>query len=184
MFRLIFALKQSLKHYRALKAIHRHGCGAISDINLATLPGLGIDVIVFDFDGVLAAHGELQPCSVGMDKLKQSLNIFGENNVYILSNQPLKAREEFFNANLPGIQFIYATRKKPYPDGLQQIIKTAACDAKQVALIDDRLLTGGLATCVAGTKMIYVNKPIQNFKKHFFEESFFHLLRVSERFVF
>lgn len=184
MCRMLFAFNHGLKHYRELKAIRRHGYGAISDLNLSTLPDQGIDIIVFDFDGVLAAHGELQPSSIGMDKLKQSLAIFGENNVYILSNKPLKVREQFFNEHLPGIQFVYAPRKKPYPDGLQQIMQSADCAGKQIALIDDRLLTGGLATCIAGTKMIYINKPLQNFKKRFFKESFFHLLRVSEKLFF
>ena len=72
--------------------------------------------------------------------------------------------------NFPDITFVYAQRKKPYPDGLQQIINITQADPKTIALIDDRLLTGGLATCLAGTHMIYINKPLQNFQHRFFAE--------------
>lgn len=184
MCRSLYAIKHGIKHHNILHQSKKLGVATVHDCDLQDLRDRGIDVIIFDFDGVLAAHGDIEPQADTLTVLQHSLSVFGDNHVFILSNKPLKAREQFFQKHLPAIQFIYAKRKKPYPDGLLQICETAGCEPKQAALIDDRLLTGGLATCIAGTKMIYINKPLQNFRKRFVAESFFQCLRVFERLFF
>lgn len=184
MCRILFAITQGLRHRRALSQIKRHAYGSIYQLNLQDLKDQHILHVVFDFDGVLSGHGEAIPQANTAPILQKSLELFGTQNVFILSNKPLKTRELYFKEHFPDIHFVYAARKKPYPDGLQQIISLTGADAKTIALIDDRLLTGGLATCLAGTKMVYINKPLQNFKHLFFAECFFQCLRILERAIF
>ncbi len=181
MCRILFAIIQGLRHRQSLTQIKLNAYGSIYDLDLTNLKNQNINYLVFDFDGVLSGHGEATPQENTLAILQKSLEMFGKKNVFILTNKPLASRELFFKENFPDITFIYAKRKKPYPDGLQQIIETTHADAKTIALIDDRLLTGGLTTCLAGTKMIYTNKPLQNFHHRFFAECFFQVLRFLER---
>ena len=181
MKRIFFAILQGFRHRHALSQIRHHGYGSIYTLDLAALKNKGIDYLVFDFDGVLSGHGEAIPQKNTLLILQKSLDIFGKKNIFILTNKPLPSREQFFKDHFPDITFVYAKRKKPYPDGLQQIIEITQADAKKIALIDDRLLTGGLATCLADTNMIYINKPLQNFGHRFFAECFFMILRTIEK---
>lgn len=183
MRRMWFAIIQGFRHRQALSQIRSHGHGNIYNLDLQTLKDHGIHVLVFDFDGVLSGHGEGIPNPKTLSILKHSMDLFGKQHIFILSNKPLKSRELYFKENFPEITFVYAKRKKPYPDGLQQIIEITQADPKTIALIDDRLLTGGLATCLAGTQMIYIDQPLQNFHHQFFAECFFHGLRTLEKWV-
>lgn len=184
MCRILFAIIESCRHYKPLHNIKGQGVGSIFDLTLDTLKTQNTQHVIFDFDGVLSAHGEARPDKKVLPILQKSLALFGHDNVFILSNKPLKIREDYFKQHLPQVQFIYANRKKPYPDGLQQIIAITKSAPNAHSLIDDRLLTGGLATCLAGTNMVYINKPLQNFQRRFFVESFFQILRSFERLVF
>lgn len=184
MCRMLFSIIQGVRYHRALSAIKREALGSIYDLRLQDLRKQNIDCLVFDFDGVLSAHGEATPHPKTLPILSESIALFGKHRVFILTNKPLKTRELYFKKQFPDITFIYARRKKPYPDGLQQIMQITGADPKTIALIDDRLLTGGLATCLAGTKMLYINKPLQHFKGRFFVECFFHGLRTLEKWVF
>lgn len=181
MYRILFAITQGWRHRKALSQIKHQNHGSIHDLDLQALKAQGIHYLVFDFDGVLSGHGEAIPQANTLPILRRSVEIFGKQHLFVLSNKPLKTRELYFKTHFPEIQFIYAKRKKPYPDGLQEIIQLTRADPQTVALIDDRLLTGGLATCLAGTKMIYINRPTQNFRHRFFAECFFQMLRKLER---
>ncbi|MDE5035872.1 HAD family hydrolase, partial [Francisella tularensis subsp. holarctica] len=72
---------------------------------------------------------------------------------------PTEARLKYFNANFPKIRYIAGVAKKPYPDGLNKIIQLVGCQAKELALVDDRLLTCCLACLIAGCYTILITNP-------------------------
>lgn len=153
----------------------------ITDLRLADLERLGIQILVLDFDGVLAPHAE--PC---LDPqvyrwLQDFSQSFPVNKIYILSNKPTIQRQEYFQQHFPGIKFIVAKRKKPYPDGLLQIIQETAFKPEQLLLVDDRLGTGIIAAIISGTRAYWVNQPYADFKKRPVRESFFAGLRWLEQ---
>lgn len=142
---------------------------------------LGISVLALDFDGVLAPHGETTPLPAMHNWLKNCLTHFPPEQIFILSNRPSPARIQYFNRTFPGIRFISGVQKKPYPDGLAQIIKIKQVAAHEVMLVDDRLLTGGLAACLAGTQVTYIRQPYIALAKRPIKELFFIILRSLEK---
>ena len=74
-------------------------------------------------------------------------------------------------------------RKKPYPDGLLKIAELSKAKPSKMLLIDDRLLTGVLATFIANTQAIWIKKPYVNLKKHWGSELLFVALRKLERWL-
>ena len=153
---------------------------ATTDVDLLKLQAEGIRALVFDFDGVLAPHDAAEPVAETQVVLKDALQIFGADHVYILSNKPSPERLAYFKQNFPGVVFIGGVRKKPYPDGLEKISSTGNYPTAQIALIDDRLMTGGLACLHAGSRFVYISKPLVDFAQHPIKESFFALLRFFE----
>jgi len=141
----------------------------------------GISVLALDFDGVLAPHGETIPLPAMCSWLKNCLTHFTPDQVFILSNCPSPARIQYFNATFPGIRFISGVQKKPYPDGLAKIIEIKQVGAHEVMLVDDRLLTGGLAACLAGTQVTYIQRPYIALAKRPIKELFFIILRRLEK---
>ena len=141
----------------------------------------GVRHLVLDFDGVMAPHGDAEPLPEVLAWLKRSLETF-EGKIYILSNKPLPVRIDYFKQHFPGVIFVVSPRKKPYPDGLLKIIESSGAKPNEVCLVDDRLLTGVLATQLAGASAVYITQPYASFKKRFWQESFFALLRNLERF--
>jgi len=142
----------------------------------------GVTELVLDFDGVLSAHGDLQPLPAIESWLNQCVNVFGASHIFILSNKPMSQRIDYFAQHYAGIRFITGVQKKPYPDGLQAVIELTQQPPQTVILLDDRLLTGVLATYIAGTQHAYITQPYRNFKQHPVKEAFFQLLRYTERF--
>ncbi len=140
-----------------------------------------IKILVLDFDGVLAAHGEDRPHSEMHIWLEALLKATNAPKICVLSNNPLSIRERFFKEHFPEVIWITGVPKKPYPDGLLKISKDLKVAPKQICLIDDRILTGVLAAELAGTQVILVTKPVQAFNKHCLKECFFMMLRVLER---
>jgi hypothetical protein len=141
----------------------------------------GIKVVALDFDGVLAPHGRTEPLPEAGNWLSRCCAVFGEEMVFILSNKPTQERREWFQSRHPGVRFISGVRKKPYPDGLDQVIRISGVQPHEVTLLDDRLLTGVLATCLAGTRVVYINAPYVDLAGNPFKELFFILLRTVER---
>lgn len=139
----------------------------------------GIKIVVLDFDGVLAAHGELVPAPEITAWLQQCLQVFQPAQIFLLSNKPLPARIAYFERE--GIRCIAGVQKKPYPDGLLTIQRLSQCVPSEILLVDDRLLTGGLATCIAQTQFFYVTRPLIAWRKRPIAESFFIFVRWLER---
>jgi hypothetical protein len=50
-----------------------------------------------------------------------------------------------------------------------------------VTLLDDRLLTGVLATCLAGTDVVWINAPYIDLRANLCKEAFFMMLRTMEQ---
>ncbi len=182
MNRFFYSLMQTW-HYRHHLSQVRH---ADSIINLQPqhLIDQGVRVLVLDFDGVLAAHGQTTPRQDVAQWLKTAVDVFGIEQIFILSNKPEQRRADYFAKHFPGLRFISGVRKKPYPDGLEKIIALSQMDFQQVLLVDDRLLTGVLAAQIAGVSVIHIQKPFVNCKKHPIAETFFMLLRRIENLLF
>jgi len=155
----------------------------ISQLSPSQLKQQGVKILVLDFDGVLAAHGETKPADDLHDWLVQCVNTFGAAQIFVLSNKPLASRIRYFQTHYAGIRYIAGTRKKPYPDGLQEIITLTNQPAKALMLVDDRLLTGILAACIIKVPVIYITKPYVNFLKRPIQELFFTSLRILERYL-
>jgi uncharacterized protein len=178
--RLFYSLQQAAAHRRCLTAVSR--VKNLCEINLKSLQNQGITIIVLDFDGVLAAHGEILPQKDAQQWLMECLKVFGKQQVFILSNNPFIERQRYFEEL--GVRFITGFKKKPYPDGLNFIISQSLENKEKIVLIDDRLLTGILATCLAGTQGILITQPYRNFSQRPIKEIFFNLLRFLEQYLF
>ncbi len=151
------------------------------EVDLEALRSTGILALAFDFDGVLAPHAAEHPLAEAEVVLRRALQIFGPGHVYILSNKPSVERLTWFRQHFPEIRFVSGVRKKPYPDGLQQVAVQGDYAPEQIALLDDRLLTGGLACLHAGSRFVYISRVYRDFSRHLFKESFFSCLRSCER---
>jgi HAD superfamily phosphatase (TIGR01668 family) len=183
-FRFIFAIQQAwhfksqLKQYLVNPALQ---LVSVRDIKLDVLNAAGIKALILDYDGVLAAHGEPTPRPEIITWLQDLIRAYTPNKIYILSNKPTTSRQVYFKQNFPQIEFVIGKRKKPYPDGLQQIIAETGFLPAQLLLVDDRLLTGILATIIAGTKGYWVTKPYVNVRSRPFAEIGIIILRLIER---
>lgn len=180
MNRILFSLQQAFKQRVGLKKIKT--VNTICDVDAAALKAQGISTLVLDYDGVLTAHNGLG-LSADIDSwLRKALEVFGDK-VFVLSNQPKPERMDYFKEKFPSVTFVVA-KKKPYPDGMQEIVRQANVLANEVVLVDDRLLTGGLACVLAQCQCLLVTKPYQDFKNHFLYEIAFASLRIVERLFF
>lgn len=181
--RIFFTLSQSLKYYSAIHQLKQYSVNTIANIARRQLVEKNIKILALDFDGVLASHGEDVPNKIAEDFLNKIYVPF-QNKIFILSNKPTEIRKQYFEKNYPEITFIKAVKKKPYPDGLNKIIELTGARPEEVVLVDDRLLTGGLAAILANTQIIYIRKPFINFSKRPVLEFIFQCLRVAERLIF
>lgn len=175
--RVIFAFKNAAIYRQSLQKLERQS--SIFSIDWRRLYDSGIRVVVLDFDGVLAADHDESVCPRVDEVLEKIVMIFGEQ-VYIFSNRPTESRRDYFKRCFPRIRFLIA-KQKPYPDGLFSIIASENVSGEQVVLVDDRLLTGGLAAVLAGTHCIIIDKPFVSFRRHLWRELFFVSLRSAER---
>lgn len=178
--RVIFSMQEAWKHRLALNKLPE--VQTILSIDWQALYQSGIRVIVLDFDGVLAPDNDFKIHDDVYNVLKIIKTIFG-SHCYILSNNPKTERQAFFAINFPEISFVVA-KKKPYPDGLKEIIAREQCHPQEVILIDDRLLTGGLATILADTRCLIITKPYICFRQNRLREAAFMGLRFVERMLF
>ncbi len=181
--RIIFSLHKWHQYRHALAKIY---ASRLRNCQLHQIPPDKLKhkntvILVLDFDGVLAAHGELYPTKELHDWLHKCIDVFGSSKIFILSNKPLPARIAYFNQYYPGIRYIANVRKKPYPDGLQEIMAVTGQPAEALMLVDDRLLTGGLAACIANVQVTYISRPYVHLSKRPIQELFFMTLRSLER---
>lgn len=140
-----------------------------------------IQYIALDFDGVLANHGETEPLQAVEDWLKKITQIIPESHFALLSNKPFSERLTYFQTHFPQMVIISGVAKKPYPEGLNKLIDYFHCEKSELVLVDDRLLTGMLAVCLAGTQGVYIREAYKNIRKRPLAEGFFMLLRKIER---
>ena len=153
----------------------------LEQITVERLEKAHVAVLVLDFDGVLAPHGAKQPLPEAHDWLRQMAMNLGEQRIVILSNKPMPIRQVYFGEHFPGIEFVQSVRKKPYPDGLASISLQKGVPSYRLLLVDDRLLTGILATIIAKTQAIWFMRPYRDFRARPVSESFFATLRAAEK---
>lgn len=183
-FRFFYAIREAWRFKKQLKNFMQMPylqLANIKDISISMLDAHGVTVLALDYDGVLAAHGEPEPRPEIIAWLRQFSTVFTPNKIYILSNKPTIERQAFFRQYFPAINFICATRKKPYPDGLLQIATMADVLPQNVLLVDDRLCTGILATLIGGTQGLWITEPYVNIMSKPVAESWFKFLRWFEQ---
>jgi len=184
---IIYGLRQMFQHRADLRSIiHSKEASAktLLDLSPQALKTRGVDVLALDFDGVLSYQDAIMPNEKVMVWLHNACAIFQEKNIYLLTNNPLPARAAFFNKTFPAMTFVSFHYKKPHPEGLEKIIAQSGVKPDQVVLVDDRLTTGILATCIAGTQAIYITQPFVNLKGNHVKEQFFKIIRALERWFF
>ena len=183
-FRILYALRQGFRYRFELRQFlhdnHKH-VSSVIQFDLQQSRAQGVQGIILDFDGVLAAHAEPKPREEVCLWLNQCIEIFSSQRVFILSNKPTPTREQYFLKEYPGVRFIIANRKKPYPDGINKIVQQSGLEPQALLLLDDRLGTGILATLISGIRGCLVTQPYQNFQHRPIRESFFQGLRWLDR---
>lgn len=184
--RVIYTLEMLCRYGAALRAYRSQPLlqsPTVTALNPSNLKSRGFRILVIDFDGVLAPHGETVVKPKTASWLSECLTTFGAGNIFILSNKPTEARAHYFAKSFPGITFIKPKRKKPYPDGLLEILAATKIKPNELLLIDDRLLTGILAATIANTGACYITHPVISMEKRPIQELFFIGLRALERLI-
>lgn len=182
-----FAIVEGFRHRARLRAFLKNQNLQIHDITEITtqrLDAANVAILVLDFDGVLAGHDAKEPLPKAHAWLKALSLQIGEQRIALLTNKPKPQRLRYFSEQFPLIHVVRGERKKPFPDGLKEIIRYKNVPPHRVLLVDDRLLTGMLATCLAHCQGWYFRPPCRQFWHAPIRESFFSLLRTVERFVF
>ena len=185
MHHVLYGFAEGFRHRHTLSALLSSSQPGLAThaIDPTDLARRGASILALDFDGVLAPHGRMEPLPAAAEWLDRCCRNFGEDKIFILSNKPARERISWFQARHPGIRFITGVRKKPFPDGLQSVIARAGVTPGEVMLLDDRLLTGGLAACLAGTKVTYITAPYVTIASNPLPELFFMGLRAVERLI-
>ncbi len=182
MTRWIYTLQHAWQWRKQLRAIvNASSVQATLDLTPAYLEVHQIQVLILDFDGVLAPHGEMHVLPEIALWLKHCISTLPEMSIFILSNKPNQQREAYFQLYFPSIQFVKNVKKKPYPDGLLSILEKTQIPPQHALMVDDRLLTGILAAKIAGVRGFYVTKCYHNWKKYPIRELFFTFLRKFEK---
>lgn len=186
-FRWCFTVYEGWKKRKRLKQFlcePRYQIQSLKDITAQKLDEANIAILILDFDGVLANHGAEKPLPEVELWLKKLALEIGELRIAVLTNQASPARILYFAKHFPLIHVVQGVRKKPYPDGILEIIHYKGVPPHRVVLVDDRLLTGMLATCLSFSHGWYFRHPYSNFLHRPIKECFFSILRVVERWVF
>jgi len=176
--RVMFSLRFFIVHRFGIKRIvTSESFDHLWDITLREIEERCVSVIILDFDGVLAPDGYYSPVKKAEDWLS-GLSMEARNiKFFVLSNKPMKEREDYFSFKFPNLKFVKGVRKKPYPDGINSIIDAEGVSRSQVLIVDDRLMTGILAAEIANINSIFIQKPLIDFHGNFFNELAFFLLR-------
>jgi len=154
---------------------------SVLDLDPYKLQTESVSVLALDFDGVLSPHGDDIPLEATRQWLEKCVAVFGEQNIFILSNRPSKERIQSFSQGFPSVRFISGLRKKPFPDGLIRIGEISGVRPAYILMVDDRLLTGCLAALLAGARPAYITSPYISFGQRPCAELFFMTLRSVER---
>lgn len=185
--RILFAVKQGWHYRNQLRQFMTHPDLQVNtplDLDLLSLKNdIGIKVLALDLDGVMVSYGENKLTDPLAAWLSRCVEQWTVANIFIYTNRSSTLRKEYFLQHFPGMRFVEVSRKKPYPDGLYQIIEKTKVLPGEILVIDDRLLTGILAALIVGTKAKWVTKPLISIKKRPVAELLFILLRALERFL-
>ena len=112
--------------------------------------------LIFDFDGVLGPDCSISP----LDKYSKLLHELSEiTPVAIYSNADLKKRELFCKKHFPKIHWVSTPPKKPNPKPLIDLSKKWNAPLNELAMVDDRIYTGGLAAYRAQCQFIFIKQP-------------------------
>ena len=164
-----------------INIINKNHISSLLEINKHFLHIHNIKILCLDFDGVLGFYKSNTILPKIKIWLKYITSIFSESCIYIISNNHYHKREKYFIDRFPGIHFIKGFPSKPYPHSLYKIVSISNINPKNILMVDDRLLTGILASCIVGTKSLYITLP---YAKKSFLEFYFHFLRFMERLFF
>lgn len=183
--RSLYTLGKMLKHQKQISAVKDNSClDCVINLSQDYLKSKEIKYLALDFDGVLTSHGKNELYPEVVEWLDDFSRSFGQENIFILSNKPEKERLNYFREKYPKIRFIDNVAKKPYPDGMLKIKNLVNCDPKELALVDDRLLTGCLACILAGSQPILITRPYVDRENYDRKERFFNFLRYWEQKIF
>lgn len=172
--------RKILRHYRQDPSVQVR---RLLDLEPLVLKRRGIKALILDFDGVLAPHGAPEPLKE-VEAWLQDCVLHFTDRLFVLSNQPSIERQAYFKKYFPSIRFVWPKRKKPFSDGVRDIIIPLSLSPNQVLLVDDRLLTGILVAAIDGLAGCYVREPWVCFSKRPMAESFYQFLRYIERILF
>lgn len=183
MNRSIYTLRQAWTYRRALRSAmkeSRLNKKNITKWRAEDFRAMKLKVLIFDFDGVLAAHGEPGIRLEVIQWLKKLILDWPEGKLYLWTNKPFLKRFDLLDQSFPEIKILKGYQKKPYPDALLSVIQDEGVLSEEVALIDDRLLTGILATAQTRSIGLYVTKPYSCYWRRPVAECFFGALRIIE----
>lgn len=180
---ILAGFSHGFRHRRELARIlaETHDDCSILSLDPHRLRADGIRVLALDFDGVLSPHGSPAPLPQALEWMERCALVFGEGNIFILSNKPTDERRRWFSRHFPAMRFISGVRKKPFPDGLERVAQMAGAPAAAILMVDDRLLTGCLGALLAGARPAYIRAPYISLSQRPLAELVFMLLRSSER---
>lgn len=184
MQRILYAIHQALNHKKQLHDFlvnKKLSTQSITGLTPEYFESRHIKYIALDFDGVLANHGAVKPLKEAEDWLIKLTQKIPLSHIAILSNKPFSQRLQYIQKKFPELVVISGVPKKPYPEGLNKLLAHFQCQKNELALVDDRLLTGMLAVCLAGVEGVYISKAYNDFREKPIAESFFALLRKVER---
>lgn len=185
--RLLFTLKMGWRHRQQLINFQKKSalqCATILSLDSDQLKAQGIKVLILDFDGVLASHGEDSLPPAVLHWLQTCIKKNEKHSIFILTNRETAGRKQYIADMLPEVQLLHSARKKPYPDGILKILEITKAPLDAVLMVDDRLLTGVLAALIAGVKARWVATPFISIRKRPWQELFFICLRWGERWLF
>ncbi len=124
----------------------------------------GAKAVILDHDGVLGPNLSPEPDSTGKAFISDCLAVFGAGKVFILSNtkRMKEARRRFYSsAQMNGVTFIEA-EPKPSLEGLYVAQQKSGVNAKEIAVVDDGILTGILMAIDGGAIAVYVRREKMN----------------------
>jgi predicted HAD superfamily phosphohydrolase YqeG len=155
----------------------------LTDLSIEYCQEHGWKAIVLDFDGVLSSFGKPQP-DERMIKHAAMLSDHGLL-VAIHSNNPHgleKTRERWLKINYPQILWMSSRPYKPNPSTLIHLSQRWKLESHQIAMVDDRFLTGGKAAYHAQSSFIYIKQPLIDRSFAFWGELWFYAIRSYERY--
>lgn len=120
----------------------------------------GAKAVILDHDGVLGPNLSPEPDSTGKAFISDCLSVFGSGKVFILSNtkKMKEARRRFYSGSqMNGVTFIEASAK-PSLEGLYVAEQKSGVNAKEIAVVDDGILTGILMAIDGGAVAVYVER--------------------------